>query len=156
MYNVETESFDGFSADNEHLSIGHWHAELLVFYGLCASAYQIYRADQPNLDLPTADYEAQGPIILVILPLCFNNVGKTGDFWNEDDLTMANRISDYWTGFAKTGDPNGRDQPTWETYAASTHNTMMLNLTGEQTPDALREKVDLLAAAMAALNKNKN
>jgi hypothetical protein len=33
---------------------------------------------------------------------------------------------------------------------------MMLNLTGEQTPGALREKVDLLAAAMTALNKNKN
>ena len=127
----------------------------LYFMDYVPPAYQIYRADQPNLDLPGGPRSA-GAYHSGDLAFVFNNVGKTGDFWNEDDLTMANRISDYWTGFAKTGDPNRRDQPTWETYAASTHNTMMLNLTGEQTPGALREKVDLLAAAMTALNKNKN
>ena len=127
----------------------------LYFMDYVPPAYQIYRADQPNLHLPGGPRSA-GAYHSGDLAFVFNNVGKTGDFWNEDDLTMANRISDYWTGFAKTGDPNGRDQPTWETYAASTHNTMMLNLTGEQTDGALRRKVDLLAAAMAALNKNKN
>ena len=127
----------------------------LYFMDYVPPAYQIYRADKPNLDLPCGPRSA-GAYHSGDLAFVFNNVGKTGDFWNEDDLTMANRISDYWTGFAKTGDPNGRDQPTWETYAASTHNTMMLNLTGEQTDGALRRKVDLLAAAMAALNKNKN
>ena len=127
----------------------------LYFMDYVPPAYQIYRADQPNLHLPGGPRSA-GAYHSGDLAFVFNNVGKTGDFWNEDDLTMANRISDYWTGFAKTGNPNRRDQPTWETYAASTHNTMMLNLTGEQTPGALREKVDLLAAAMRALNKNKN
>ena len=64
---------------------------------------------------------------------------------------MADRISDYWTGFAKTGNPSHAEHLSWEPYAVQTHNTMMLNLAGEQKLGALRKKIDLLAAAKNAL-----
>ena len=32
---------------------------------------------------------------------------------SEKDRALAEQISSYWVNFAKTGDPNGRDLPTW-------------------------------------------
>jgi para-nitrobenzyl esterase len=32
---------------------------------------------------------------------------------NEVDLKITNIITDYWINFAKTGDPNGENIPTW-------------------------------------------
>ena len=122
----------------------------LYFMDYVPPAYQIYRVDQPDLDLPGGPRSA-GAYHSADLAFVFNNVGNSGDFWNDDDFTMANRISDYWTRFAKTGNPSHAEHPSWEPYSAQTHNTMMLNLAGEQKPGALREKIDLLAAAQGAL-----
>ena len=125
----------------------------LYFMDYVPPAYQIYRVDQPNLDLPDGPRSA-GAYHSADLAFVFNNVGKSGDFWNDDDFTMADRISDYWTSFAKTGNPNHGEHPSWEPYEAQTHNTMMLNLAGEQRPGALREKIDSLASAKSALTEH--
>jgi para-nitrobenzyl esterase len=86
------------------------------------------------------------------LAYVFNNVGKVGNFWNPDDTLIAERITDYWTQFAKTGNPNATDQPQWNPYSAETHNTLTLNLEGQQISGALREKVDLLDRFMNEQN----
>ena len=57
---------------------------------------------------------------------------------------MAERITDYWTQFAERVIPNTANQPRWDPYTAETHNTLMLNVEGQQIAGALRDKVDLL------------
>ena len=106
-------------------------------------AYQIYRADQPDLNLPAGPRSA-GAYHSGELAYVFNNVGKVGDFWNPSDTLMAERITDYWTQFARTGNPNTGGQPEWNLYSPETHNTLTLNVEGQQIPGALRDKVDLL------------
>jgi para-nitrobenzyl esterase len=75
-------------------------------------------------------------------------VGQTGDFWVADDFVMAERISNYWTQFAKTGNPNLTGEPPWQPYSRQTHNTMLLNIPGNQVPGALADKLDVLSASI--------
>ena len=114
-------------------------------------AYQIYRADQPDLNLPAGPRSA-GAYHSGELAYVFNNVGKVGDFWNPSDTLMAERITDYWTQFARTGNPNTGGQPEWNPYSPETHNTLTLNVEGQQIPGALRDKVDLLDLFMSMRN----
>ncbi len=115
----------------------------LYYMDYVPPAYQMYRADQPDLNLPDGPRSA-GAYHSGELAYVFNNVGKVGDFWNQDDALMAERITDYWTQFARTGNPNIAGQPEWDPYSPETHNTLTLNVEGLQIPGALREKVDLL------------
>ena len=33
--------------------------------------------------------------------------------WTPQDRRLATAMADYWTNFAKSGNPNGADLPTW-------------------------------------------
>src|SRR5262249_54837821 len=35
------------------------------------------------------------------------------------DAAIAREIQDYWTSFARSGDPNGKDQPPWSEFGAA-------------------------------------
>lgn len=46
-------------------------------------------------------------------PYVFDNLHTVGRPMGERDQRAASVIADYWTGFAKTGDPNRSERPTW-------------------------------------------
>ena len=116
----------------------------LYFMDYVPPAYQIYLFDDPNLNLPDGPRSA-GAYHSGDLAYVFNNVGKTGDFWLEEDFAMARAMSGYWTNFAKTGDPNGGNLPNWSLYEPQNHSTQLLSNPIKTIAGAKREKLDLLA-----------
>ena len=60
--------------------------------------------------------------------------------WRPEDRALSNQIQEYWTNFAKTGDPNGGDLPKWPTYHATDWMVMHLDADSEAKPDAHRAR----------------
>jgi len=56
--------------------------------------------------------------------------------WRQFDgryYDLMNQILDYWTNFAKTGDPNGKNRPYWTPYNRQTRSIQKMNETGTQS-----------------------
>ncbi len=66
---------------------------------------------------------------------------RQGAVWSPEDRKLSDEIQQYWTNFARTGDPNGNDLPKWPVYnAAGGWQVMHLNTTSEAKPDAQRNR----------------
>jgi para-nitrobenzyl esterase len=46
--------------------------------------------------------------------------------WADRDRTLSDQMGQYWTNFAKTGNPNGVDLPKWPRYGAPAADVMEL------------------------------
>jgi para-nitrobenzyl esterase len=69
-----------------------------------------------ELDHAIPGQEAQGALHSSDLPYVFGYFPKTGNIggvFTGTDRRLADLIENYWTNFAKTGDPNGADLPRW-------------------------------------------
>ncbi len=61
--------------------------------------------------------------------------------WRPEDRELSNQIQQYWTNFARTGDPNGDNLPKWPTYnAAGGWQVMHLDVTSEAEPGTQRAR----------------
>jgi para-nitrobenzyl esterase len=71
---------------------------------------------------------------------------RQGATWKPEDRILSRQMMDYWTNFAKTGDPNGAGLPRWPRYDAD---GSILHLDKEITagPDANRAKYQYLSTA---------
>ncbi|MGH9587073.1 MAG: carboxylesterase/lipase family protein [Acidobacteriaceae bacterium] len=66
---------------------------------------------------------------------------RVGAQWRPEDRKMSNEIGEYWTNFARTGDPNGDGLAKWPTYnAADNWMVMHLSATSEARPDRERAR----------------
>jgi para-nitrobenzyl esterase len=60
--------------------------------------------------------------------------------WRPEDRKLSDQIGAYWTNFARTGDPNGPDLPSWPTYKPDQWQVMHLDATSEAKSDTQRDR----------------
>ncbi len=65
--------------------------------------------------------------------------------WRPEDRALSEQIEQYWTNFARTGNPNGTGLPTWPTYAPPEWDVMHLDATSAMKPDTQRARYEFLA-----------
>jgi para-nitrobenzyl esterase len=76
------------------------------------------------------------------IPFAFDNVKiserMTGG--GADAMALADKVSDAWIAFARTGDPNTPKLPHWPAYDARDRATMVINNVSKVVNDPLREQ----------------
>lgn len=111
-------------------------------------AFQIYLADEPTLNLPEGPRSAgayhSGDLVYV-----FNNLDRFAVDWTAEDRKIADAMTGYWTEFAKTGNPNRADLPTWPLYDLQQHQTLRIGTPMEPILGARRQKLDLMQRRFA-------
>jgi para-nitrobenzyl esterase len=66
---------------------------------------------------------------------------RQGATWRPEDRALSSQIQQYWTNFARTGDPNAPNLPTWPTYGPKDDwQVMHLDATSEAQPDTQRAR----------------
>lgn len=67
--------------------------------------------------------------------------------WRPEDRKLSDQMGQYWTNFAKTGNPNGAGLPEWPVYAPEKFTYMQLDSTSEAKSDTYRERHLFLVTA---------
>lgn len=66
---------------------------------------------------------------------------REGAKWRPEDRKLSDEMVEYWTNFARTGNPNGDGLPVWPGYnAADNWQVMHLDATSEAKPDTQRAR----------------
>ena len=73
---------------------------------------------------------------------------RRGAEWRPEDRKLSEEMMDYWTNFARTGDPNGKDLPHWPRYDQE-HSLIHLDSTITAGPDATRPQYEFLLNQMS-------
>jgi para-nitrobenzyl esterase len=69
---------------------------------------------------------------------------RPGAEWRPEDRKLSNEIMDYWTNFARTGDPNGSALPAWPRYD-KTDEVMHLDRDSAASKDTTRARYQFLS-----------
>jgi para-nitrobenzyl esterase len=76
------------------------------------------------------------------IPFAFDNVKISARMTGggADAMALADKVSDAWIAFARTGDPNTPKLPPWPAYDANDRATMLINNTSKVVNDPLRQQ----------------
>jgi para-nitrobenzyl esterase len=105
----------------------------------------------------TDQYAGLGATHGMEMPYVFNHLGLYEASWTAIDRTLAEVMPEYWTNFAKSGDPNGGGLPKWPSFRESPDKVMMLGegLRAEAIPGEARlERIDRIYATARFGNRH--
>jgi para-nitrobenzyl esterase len=76
------------------------------------------------------------------IPFVFDNVQISARLTGggPEAMALADKLSDTWIAFARTGNPNNRKMPHWPSFTAKDHATMVINNVSKVVDDPLREE----------------
>ena len=84
------------------------------------------------------------------LPYIFDTPGGLFVQWDAQDRALAEVVADYWTRFAKTGDPNGGGATRWAAVSNTSALPLHIGATVQMSPpDVLGDRVEEAAVAAA-------
>ena len=82
----------------------------------------------------------------------FGTLGtRPGGDWRRDDHMLSELMMNYWTNFARSGDPNGKGLPPWPKYGQNDE-LIHLDSTITSGPDTLRPRYEFLMKGMPAFH----
>lgn len=118
----------------------------VFFYRL--TGQPAYRAGHPYFGL--------GPTHGAELPYVFGNLDNRAANWASGDHELASMVQQYWTNFAKSGDPNGAGLPRWPMF--DPERAMVMDLGPESRAAALADsarlqRIDRVYAVARFVNK---
>jgi para-nitrobenzyl esterase len=84
------------------------------------------------------------------IPFAFDNVKISARLTGGgvQAMTLADRVSNAWIAFARTGDPNTSKLPPWPAYNAKDRATMVIDNVSKAVNDPLRDQRLALFRAM--------
>ena len=108
-----------------------------------------YRAGHPYFGL--------GPTHGAELPFVFGDLDRRAANWTSRDHELAAMVQQYWTNFAKSGDPNGAGLPRWPMF--DHEQALVMDLGPELraaavTDEARLQRIDRVYAVARFVNKH--
>ena len=128
MYGVSDDAtaaeFKGdMMADNSLRSCNYW-AELQLKFGRKPMYRYLFDRAVPDKD---GNPSWEGPFHSSDIWYVHGTIGRSWRGMTADDWKTTHYMMDYWTNFAKTGDPNGEGLPVWTPYTAENKAVMCID-----------------------------
>jgi len=79
------------------------------------------------------------------VPYVFNNLKTVNRPFQEDDIQLADRMSNYWVNFVKTGNPNGDRLTHWPAYTSDKDTVLILDKQISATSLPFKEGLRILS-----------
>ncbi len=110
-------------------------------------AFRLYDPDNPDLRLANGP-RSVGAYHSGDLAFVFDNMHLVGHDWNDADRQTATLMADYWTTFARTGNPNGGSRPEWPRYGPVNRGTLVFDKGAHAVHGVRQDQLDVLATAL--------
>jgi para-nitrobenzyl esterase len=96
-----------------------------------------YQFDHAIAGRPATEHSAEVPYVFGnLLP-----AGFLGGPYVDSDRKISDDIQEYWTNFAKTGNPNGDNLPNWPRFDAAARAYLEFTDNGPRTNEGLRRSI---------------
>lgn len=110
--------------------------------GATARVYQFaYIADHFRGKVPGVNHGGEIPFVFG-----FRGLGFFANFTSDLDRRVAQQMGDYWTNFARTGDPNGASLPAWPAFSLASRQTLVVGDTTASVADFRKGQVGVMTA----------